>query len=160
MSTIEIDRLKAQIAALQRKIDTPMPEQERNELSAAQVRADAVAAKFGEASASKPIPGETAIQFRKRLAGEYKKHSPRYRNANIEMIGDQALLTAAEEVIYADAAAAAVDPSNYRPFEMRAVKERDAAGREVTRWVGDSWAWRRFFSDGAKIGFINDPRRG
>ncbi len=84
----EADALRAQIRALEQKF-LPMPEQERNEIAAAQARADSVARQFGDVGATQPLPNETAIQFRKRLLGNYKKHSPAYRGANIEMIGDR-----------------------------------------------------------------------
>ncbi|HUB48353.1 MAG TPA: hypothetical protein VMB73_25535 [Acetobacteraceae bacterium] len=158
----EAAELRAQIAALQRKLNTPMPEAERNEIAAAQARADAVAVKFGLPGATQPIPGETGIQFRKRLLGTFKKYSPEYKSANVEMIGDPAVLKAAEETIYKDAAAAALDSSSYPPNTLRPIRERDESGRMVTRYVGDNMAWMRLFCLPSRVGRFVEPtgRRG
>lgn len=151
--------LRRQIADLQRRLG-PMPEQERNEIAAAQARADAVAAKFGMPGATQPVPGETGIQFRKRLLAGFQKHSPAYRQANIQQISDPAVLSAAEEIVYNDAARAALDPASYRPGELHAIGERDPSGRMVTRYVGDNMAWMQFFCLPSRVGkFVEPPRR-
>jgi len=154
--SLEINRLRSQIAALGRKLDTPMPAAERDALAVAQARADSVEAKFGT-TALPPVPGETSIQYRKRMLAHFQKHSPAYRNMRAEMV-DATMLDAVESQVYADAAAHATDPANYKPGELRAIQERDAAGRLVTKWVGDWHAAFGAFCSGGQVGKINDPR--
>jgi hypothetical protein len=141
----EAAALRRQIAALETQMSrlrAPMPAQERDEISAAMTRADTVAAQFGT-TASQPLPGETGFQYRRRLLGSFAKHSAQFKDARIEMV-DPTMIGSIEDLIYADATAAALDPNNYKPGELRAIKDRDASGREITRYVGDiAWLIRR-----------------
>ena len=157
----ELDRLRNQIAALERKVSAPMPESERAEIAAAQSRADAVERAWGrnDAAVLAAVPGESALDYRRRLVRQYQQYSPRWKGARVEAIGYDALGNV-EADVYKDAAAAAQDPKNFRPGELRAIRERDTSGREITRWVGDSMSWRALFMSGGQVGRINDPRQG
>jgi len=157
----ELDRLRNQIAALERKVSAPMPESERAEIAAAMSRADAVERAWGrnDAAVLAAVPGESALDYRRRLVRQYQQYSPRWKGARVEAIGYDALGNV-EADVYKDAAAAAQDPKNFRPGELRAIRERDTSGREITRWVGDSMSWRALFMSGGQVGRINDPRQG
>jgi len=157
----ELDRLRSQIAALERKVSAPMPESERAEIAAAMSRADAVERAWGrnDAAVLAAVPGESALDYRRRLVRQYQQYSPRWKGARVEAIGYDALGNV-EADVYKDAAAAAQDPKNFRPGELRAIRERDTSGREITRWVGDSMSWRALFMSGGQVGRINDPRQG
>jgi hypothetical protein len=156
----EAAELRRQIATLERKLNTPRPEQERNEIAEAQSRADAVERAFGrnDAAVLGCVPGESALGYRRRLVRQYQRHSPRWKGARVEAIGYDTI-GIVEGDVYKDAAAAARDPKNFGPGELRAIKERDESGRMVTRFVGDPMAWMSQFMTGGQVGFINDPRK-
>lgn len=154
----ERQQLRSQLDYMQNKLaelTRPRPAEERNQLAAAQSRADSVARLFGS-TAPQPVPGETPLRYRQRLLGNFQKHSPKLAKADMARV-DADALGAVEDIIYADAAAASRDPASFRPGEMRAVTERDPAGREITRWVGDGMAWRQHFMLGAAVGRIRQP---
>jgi len=157
----ELDRLRNQIAALERKVSAPMPESERAEIAAAMSRADAVERAWGrnDAAVLAAVPGESALDYRRRLLRQYQQYSPRWKGARVEAMGYDAIGNV-EQDVYKDAATAAQDPRNFKPGELRAIQERDAAGRLVTKWVGDSMSWRAPFMSGGQRGYINDPRQG
>lgn len=156
----EVAELRRQIANLETQVGrlrAPMPAQERDEISAAMMRANSVAAKFGT-TASQPLPGETGFQYRRRLLGSFAKHSPRFKGARVEMV-DPTTIGPIEDIVYADAAKAALDPNNYKPGELRPIVERDPSGRPITRYVGDAMNWMQHFMSGGQVGYINDPRK-
>ena len=158
--SLEINRLRNQIAALERKVSAPMPESERAEIAAAMSRADAVERAWGrnDAAVLAAVPGESALDYRRRLVRQYQQYSPRWKGARVEVIGYDALGNV-EQDVYKDAAAAAQDPRNFKPGELRAIRERDASGREITRWVGDWHGAFGVFCSPGQVGYIVDPRK-
>ncbi|HUB48354.1 MAG TPA: hypothetical protein VMB73_25540 [Acetobacteraceae bacterium] len=158
--TATVEDLRRQIETLQRRINAPMPESERAEIAAAMSRADAVERAWGrnDAAVLGPVPGESALDYRRRLVRQYQQYSPRWKGARVEAIGYDALGNV-EADVYKDAAAAAQDPKNFRPGELRAIKFRDEAGRECTKWVGDWHAAFGQFCTPGQVGYIVDPRR-
>lgn len=150
----EIASLKSQIAALTTRF-TPVSADDRNALASAQSRADGVAGLFGT-RASPPIPGEAPIEYRRRLANDFKKHSARYKDKNLGSL-DGDMLGLVEEQIYADAASAARSDSRATAGALIPIREPDETGRMITRWTGDSMAWRQVFMSGAQVGRIRSP---
>jgi hypothetical protein len=155
----EVAELRRQIASLETqmgRLRAPMPEHERNEIAKAQSRADAVERAFGrnDAAVLGCVPGESALNYRRRLVRQYQQYSPRWSGARVEAIGYDTIGNV-EADVYKDAAAAAMDPNNYKAGELHAIKERDASGREITRYVGDPDGWMIHFKTGGQVGRIN-----
>jgi colicin import membrane protein len=96
---------------------------------------------FGD-KASAPLPTESSLAYRKRLVHRFKQHSPRFANERLDQPLSDASMRAVEDVIYADAAGAAKENSWGK---LVPVEERDAAGRLITRFMGDPDVWMNAF---------------
>jgi hypothetical protein len=153
----EMERLDA-IERSVARLRAPQSTEERSELAAAQARADSVAGMFGT-EASAPVPGESCLQYRKRLLAKFQPYSERFAAARLDGL-DSATLAPLEDLIYADAAATAKAPESYGPGELHAIRERDAVGRLVTRYVGDIGAFMApFQSPGVAVSIIPNPKK-
>ncbi len=151
----------ARIAALEaqiRQLTTEQPAEERNALALAQSRADNVAAMFGD-RASQPLAGEKPIDYRKRLLGRFQKHSVRFKESRFDRL-DDAMLGPIEDIVYADAVAAAKAPGVGAPGQLIPFTERDRAGRTITKYGGDIATWMLPFMTGATVGRINRNPKG
>lgn len=154
--TAEVADLKRQLAALTARF-TPVSAEERNALAMAQSRADGIAGLFGQ-RASAPVPGETAVEYRRRLAGEFKQHSPKLKDKSLASL-DADMLGMVEEQIYADAASAARSPDRAGIGVLIPIREPDETGRVITRYTGDNMAWMQFFMSPSRVGKFIEPRR-
>ena len=85
-----------------------LPGSEVDALAAAQTRADAVMAPLG-ARASPPIPGETSLEYRRRMLKHLAPHSTRFKDSRFDGM-DAGVIGEIERHVYADAQAAARDP--------------------------------------------------
>lgn len=136
----------AEFADIRKKLDEvnqrtrELTDEERNEISEAQAKADSVAVMFGE-SAPGPMSGETALGYRRRLAGKFQKHSDQWKGIKLSGLGDDAF-SIAEGQIMKDAMTAAKSPAA-APADgsLREVKSRDAAGRVVSKFHGRPKSW-------------------
>jgi hypothetical protein len=108
------------------------PNRDPAEFEAIQARADAVAAMFGD-RAPPAIPGETPLDYRKRLLAQFQGFSPQFEKTRLHSF-DAPTIEALEQRIYADAQAAAYQST--QPGELRAVQSHEG-GRLITRFVGD-----------------------
>jgi hypothetical protein len=147
--------LKERLRTLEARINRPLSSEERDEMAAAHARCDAVARYYND-TASQPVPGETPLQYRQRLARHFQGKSTTFRDTDLSRL-DSASLMPIETAIYDEARRAATDPANQQPGRMFAVQERDPAGRLITKFFGDSLAWRTTFMTGAQVGRIKSP---
>ena len=124
------------------------------ELDAARSRADGVLGLWGE-RASAPIAGESAREYRRRVLQTVQDKAPKFKGkAALSTWGDALDIT--EDLVYSDAATAAHDPNTVPVGQMRAIRERDAVGRLVTRYIGSEYMpgiWDLFTSAGAHGSF-------
>jgi hypothetical protein len=151
-----LNKMEQQLAALQR----PRPDDEAEAIGVAQARADSVAQQFGN-RASPPIAGETALQYRRRMIGQFQKYSPRMADARLDGC-NSAALGAVEDVVYTDAQTAARrgDGLAGRLIEH---KYLDSAGRTITEFSGDPMAWMGQFMTSGRVGHFdraNASRKG
>ncbi len=134
---------KARLDAVEeavKKVSAPeRSDTEAAEMADAQARCDAVAMAFGK-SARPPMAGETPIAYRRRLAAEYKEHSPTWKGIDLSTLVDAAL-PIAEKQIYADAQAAARAPSGMPALTLREVRVPRQGGGYMSEWVGDPDGW-------------------
>ena len=98
-----------------------------------QSRADASYIAAGR-RAPPALPLERPEEYRRRLADGVKTYSPRWREANLESINDDAL-GVIETQIYADAASNG-KTAGLRPTEIRPIENRSPAGHTETTFVG------------------------
>lgn len=155
----EMTEVKAQLAAmaaLVKQLTAETSSTDRDALASAQARADAVAAMFGD-RASPPISGETPLAYRKRLLKGFQRHSDQFKDTEAAAFSslNDAMLTPIESMIYADAQAAARNPDTAGVGVIVPVVERDSAGRQITRYVGDPMAWMQHHMGTGTGGFFN-----
>lgn len=140
------DDIKTRLAALEGKVKEPTAE-ERQQFVAAQVRADSVFQAFGNAEgAPRWLAGESPFNYRKRLLSAHKDKSPAWKSVDLDKITDEVSLANIEATVYKDAMDAATRPvmDSAEPM-LRAVKTRDATGREITTFYGNPEAcWGAF----------------
>ena len=129
-----------------------MPEATRQQFVAAQQRADKVYRAF-DSEAPQWLIGETLHQYRRRLLEPHQTHSQKWKTTDLAKIGPA--LDVAEDQIYADAYRSACEPTD--DGKLRRITERDAAGRSISRYVGDPRAFVDQFR--ANIPFDRRPRR-
>lgn len=132
----------SEMDAIRRKLDAldgrtrELTDEERNEISDAQMRCDSVAHAFGE-SAPRPLSGEGALAYRRRAVSKFQSHSSEWKDASLSKL-DSAVFAIAERQIYADAEKAARRPAVAADAPLREVKKRDDAGRVITTFIGAS----------------------
>jgi hypothetical protein len=128
---------------------------DKDALAAIQARADEAACLFAE-KAPGALVGETAIDYRKRLAAKYKAHSPKWKDADLNALNDS-ILSIAEGDIYADAKAAAAQPAEASAGKLYPVVHEDQTGRKITEWKGDKSVWMdQFKASGYRQLMINN----
>jgi 8-oxo-dGTP pyrophosphatase MutT (NUDIX family) len=125
-----IRALKADNAAMKRQLETitrNMPKHlsdaDYTSLADAQARADRVLSAFGD-SASRPLQGEDLGGYRRRLATGLQKHSGTWAKVDLVALPDSAF-EIAEEQIFKDSAAAAMNPVDIEPGVLRQITSID-----------------------------------
>lgn len=151
----ENTEMKGRLAQLEARMK-PVSAEDRDALARAQMRADSIAGLFGQ-RASPAIPGETPLEYRRRLAGDFKQHSAMFKDKSLANF-DADMLGFAEEKIYADAASAARAPGRASGGTLIPIRSVDEAGRTITSWTGDNGAWMSVFMTPGRVGRILDPR--
>lgn len=151
----ENSAMKSRLEQLEARLK-PVSAEDRDALARAQMRADSIAGLFGQ-RASPPIAGETPVEYRRRLAGDFKQHSAMFKDKALSGF-DSDVLGFAEERIYADAAAAARAPGRASGGTLIPIRSVDEAGRTITSWTGDNGAWMSVFMTPGRVGRIPDPR--
>ncbi len=134
-----IAELEAQIAAMAK----PLGASERDELARVHARADTLGTMLGE-TVSHPLHGESPIAYRKRLAARFQKHST-LKEIKLDSIEGKAF-DLIEERIYADARESALNPGEGMQGRLIPIVTRDSAGREITRYAGNSDAFKVAFA--------------
>jgi 8-oxo-dGTP pyrophosphatase MutT (NUDIX family) len=152
--TTENADLKARLAAMEATLNglaTERAPEEAHAIGAAQARADAIAAQFGD-KVPPPIAGETSLAYRRRLVKRFQAHSPRFKDERLDGL-TSGPLSAIEDIVYADAMAAARNPATSsnvgRLIEHKSI---DGAGRTITEFSGDPMAWMAPFMTSGRVG--------
>jgi 8-oxo-dGTP pyrophosphatase MutT (NUDIX family) len=152
--------LKAQLQAMSDRITsltTPLSVTDRDALSSAQARWDSVAQMFGEQVAA-PLHGESPVEYRRRLASKFQKHSAQMKDVRLDSL-DGPMLDMAENQIRMDAQEYARSPAVSPSGKLIPLVRRDEAGRQITEYSGDMNAWLGFFKhDGQGVRLL-DPRQ-
>ena len=139
--------LQAKIHAMEARLaelTKPRTNADRDELSRVQRRAESVAMAFGDSNAiSPPLYDESPIAYRKRCAAAFQKHSPKASKIDLKK-ADEATFAVMEELIYADAQAAARTPAALPKGRLQASTDT-STGHRITTYTGDPEAcWGPF----------------
>lgn len=137
--------LLARIAELEATIKAPkvLPsDDEVNAFGAYQSRADSVYTKLGT-RAPMPHPGHQSLaEYRRSILADLKKHSARYKDAEIGVAAvDSALFKTVEDGIFEDALKFASSPARIPAGELRMKTTRADSGHIINEWEGSSSAW-------------------
>lgn len=152
--TLSVDMAKAAMLRdeLRRVESRVLREQARRPLTVAderamtdmRVRADAVLHELGR-YAPPPLPGEYPDEFRVRLLKGIKPHSKTWRDIPDDALhdfrADDGGLDNVERVIFEEARADALCPSDLGPREIRAIEAKGPGGHSETKFVGGEDAW-------------------
>lgn len=132
---------------------------ERDELASIQSRFDSTYQMLGE-HMSAPLPAETPISYRKRLASKIQKHSERFKTTRLDSL-DSSVLDEVERNILEDANKLARQPSSALPGRLIAIRKADSTGRIITTYSGDPGVWMEpFRSKGFTCKINNDLAKG
>lgn len=137
--------LIARIAELETKLNTKpaLPtDEEVNAFGSYQSRADSVYTLLG-ARAPMPHPGHQSLaEYRRGILADLKKHSPRYKDAEIGVAAvDSALFKTVEDGIFEDAMKFASSPARIPAGELRMKTVRTDTGHIRNEWEGASSGW-------------------
>lgn len=105
----QLEKLQKQNESLARMV-TPRAPADEAKMAEIQARADAVFATHGE-RAKPPMMGESELAYRLRLAKDLQKHSKQWGGMDLAVIAATPAFDNVETQVYADAVAAANDPS-------------------------------------------------
>jgi len=153
----------ATIADMQARLSVlsqPLSAADRDQLSAAQSRADSVAQMYGDSVAA-PLHGESPIAYRKRLASKFQKHSKEFADIKLDAL-DGPVFDQVESKIYSDAQAHAMSPSVAVAGRLIPHVRLDSVGRTITTYTGDMNAWLNIFKSKPWYitGINTNPRQG
>lgn len=126
---------ESRLAALERQARRPGPtDEELNLLAASQHEWDQVAQAHGERT-SRPMAGETADSYGRRLASRYKKHSSQWAKVDLSTLPAE-VLNIALPAIRADAVSAAYRSDGGAAGVLREIQKPDRTGRIISEFVG------------------------
>ena len=153
--------LRGKIAAMQAQMNNLYREpsfEDRNALAATRARADSVYQAVAGRPASEPLPGESPIAYRKRMADGLRKFSAKFKAEEIGGLSGAAF-DIVESQIYADAQAAAKTPEVTPKGQLRAITRNDS-GHTVTEYIGDASAtWDQFAYGSIVPMIIQNPEK-
>ncbi|MGC9216183.1 hypothetical protein [Acidithiobacillus sp.] len=144
---------QAKIAELEKQLSAVYREptmEDRNALSETRARADGIYQALTGQTASAPMPGESPISYRKRMADGLRKYSDRMKEVRVDSLTGEAFKLI-EDTIYEDAQNAIRSDSIIPEGQLRKIVRMDR-GREKTEYVGDPSVTWGPFSAGAVMG--------
>ena len=140
----DAEEMKARMDALENRTKE-RPDSDAAEMAGAQARGDSIASLFGE-RAPRPFSGENPTAYRLRVLRAFQKHSPVWKDADLDKIcADSVALGVIEKQVYADAQANARNPAAIPLGELREIV-RKVGSHEVHEFVGTPRAWMAQFS--------------
>jgi hypothetical protein len=112
----------------------PLTEHDERQMMSFQARADEAYSVAGR-RAPPPLAHERPDEYRRRLADGVKGYSPRWSNADLNVVSDDTALGVIETQIYADAASHG-RTAGLRAREIKPIQSRTAAGHTTIEFVG------------------------
>jgi hypothetical protein len=131
--------LKEQLRALEESISrranaSRITIEDERRMSAMQSRADSVYSELNR-RAPPPLPLERPEEYRRRLASGLQPCSPRWREADLSAVSEDAL-NVIESQIFEDARADSIHPHDLRPSEMRELTRTLPGGHTTVEFRG------------------------
>lgn len=137
----DVDTLKKQLEELRGQIPRQMSDQELNDFSRVQSRADNILTNFG-GRARAPLLGESLIAYRRHFVNSLKEHSPRWKDVDLTVVAaSDAVFGNIEEEVLRDAHAASTNPATVKPGELRMRTHRADSGHTIHTFEGHPSAW-------------------
>jgi len=112
------------------------------EYEVCQQRADQALQPFAR-RAGPPLLGEPIMSYRRRLAGEVQKHSPKWKDFPLAGVRADAFESQIEAAIYQDAAAT---PPRAEPGVLRAIPRPSYGGHTIVEYIGQPSDWMDQFA--------------
>jgi hypothetical protein len=105
-----------------------------------------------------PWDAERPSQYRRRILGEIKSHSPAWRDVDLHELRGQALRNAQSQIV-ADSISASSSPDGYG-FDLREIRRRDPdTGHLIKEYYGSPLAWMSQFMPARRSAKFNLDRR-
>ena len=153
------EAVRKAIADLQAKMPKAITDEDYHKMADAQGKADSVFNKFG-ARAPRPLEGEDLVGYRRRLSSTLKQHSPVWKDIDLTKIADDAAFAIAETQIYADADAAALNPSDLPAGALREVhRVNPATGGKTIEFYGANTFIAGLTRPGRLVRSLKAPRK-
>lgn len=153
-------KLAAKIAEMESRIQAVYKEpsiEDRQAIAEVRSRADGVYQALTGQPASMPIPGESPISYRKRLADGLRRFSDRMKDVRVDSLTGEAFAVV-EDRIYTDAQAATRSDAIVPKGSLRPITTTDR-GHTRTDYIGDSSVWNAPFRAGAVRRLtLNNPK--
>jgi len=154
--------IKKQLETLQALVanQTRQPDADIASYGRVQARADAVYAAMG-GNAPRPGPGESLIDYRKRIIVDLKPHSKRWKEAEISVAAvDEGIFAGIESQVLEDALKSASDPAKVPAGRLQKVSVRLDSGHNETKWIGEPISWMRSFMPPLQAGSFEGTKPG
>ncbi len=143
-------KMAAKIAEMESRIKAVYSEpsiEDRQAIAEVRSRADSLYQALTGQPASMPIPGESPIAYRKRMADGLRRYSDRMKDVRVDSLTGEAFAVI-EDRIYTDAQAAIRSDAIVPAGTLRPITRNDS-GHIRTDYIGDSSAWTEPFQAGA-----------
>ena len=143
-------KMAAKIAEMESRIKAVYSEpsiEDRQAIAEVRSRADSLYQALTGQPASMPIPGESPISYRKRMADGLRRYSDRMKDVRVDSLTGEAFAVI-EDRIYTDAQAAIKSDAIVPAGTLRPITRNDS-GHFRTDYIGDSSAWTEPFQAGA-----------
>lgn len=143
-----IGSLQKQVDALACSMPKDLSDEDRNELSSAEAKADSVFLALGK-STPHPLMNENHMPYRRRVVKTLQQYSKRFGKVNLAAL-DAESFNSIEAEVYKDAMAAARSTDDVPAGGLLPVKRRSFGGREIIEYRGSPTAFLKPFSESPK----------
>ncbi len=144
MTRADAEALQAQIKALQSRAPAIISDADRERFASIQEQADPVFQAFGD-RAPGPLDGETPTSYKRRLGAKLQGHSPKWKDARLSSISDEAVLDTVLSDVYADSMTAARQGGAVPAGALREIS-RQSGGHIINEFFGTTDAWVNQFA--------------
>jgi 8-oxo-dGTP pyrophosphatase MutT (NUDIX family) len=144
------NEVRKRIADVEQRLPKQITDADYAAMADAQVKADRIML-MHDKRAPGPWGGEALLAYRRRLSEGLKEFSPRWKEVNLGVVAaDETAFSNIEQMIYADAEAAGLNPPAPAEGFLREIVDQDRTGRKISTFVGNPSAWMEQFSSGRR----------
>jgi hypothetical protein len=150
----EAAALQSEIARLQGRVPALISDSDRERFARIQEEADPVFQAFND-RAPGPLDGETPTAYKRRLGSKLQAHSPKWREARLGAVSDEAMLDTILADVYADSMVAARAGTAVPVGTLRKHVQRTDSGHTIITYDGESASWMNQFAGHSQKGTGN-----